>query len=245
MGTSAELGRTFGRVAEAYDRLRPEFASEAIDGVVAELGLEPDATVLDLAAGTGKLTRPLRERFAHVIAVEPDDEMRAHIDGDARPGAAEAIPLDDACVDAVFVGDAFHWFHPDRALAEIERVLRPGGGLVLLWHDWYQREEPPLPNEVRLMLDDLYQRFRGGAGPPPGAWHQSLGRSTFGPVRHASFEERLTISGRDLADLEVTRSSPAMLGSDERASLAAAIYPHMEATYGLTVITDLDWTRLP
>ena len=124
-----ELGRTFGRVADTYDRLRPAFAPEAIDRATAELGLGRGSVVLDLAAGTGRLTRPLRERFAQVLAVEPDDEMRAHLGGDARAGFAEAIPLDDDSVDAVFVGDAFPWFEPDQALAEIRRVARPGGGL--------------------------------------------------------------------------------------------------------------------
>jgi ubiquinone/menaquinone biosynthesis C-methylase UbiE len=230
---SADLGRTFGRVAEAYDRLRPEFAPEAIDHAVAELGLEPDATVLDLAAGTGKLTRPLRERFAHVIAVEPDDAMRAYLGGDVRAGSAEAIPLEDASVDAVFVGDAFVWFDAPRALAEIDRVLRSGGGLVLMWRDWFQREEPPLPDEVTRLLGELFLRFRATAS--------SDWRDAVGPLEHASFERRLTLSGRDLADLELTRSSPAMLDDDERGALAAGIYPHMAPSYELTVVTEVDW----
>lgn len=240
----AELGRTFGRVAAAYDRLRPEFAPEAIDRAAGELALEPGATVLDLAAGTGKLTRPLRARFAHVIAVEPDGGMRAFVEGDARAGTAESIPLDDATVDAVFVGDAFPWFDADPALAEIERVLRPGGGLALLGRNWYGREKPPLPDEVRALLGDLYERFRA-AGPVPGTWRQDIERSAFGPLGHASFERRLALSGRDLADLELTRSSAALLDDDERAALAEELYPRMAPSYELTVVTELDWARLP
>ena len=117
------LGLTFGRVAGAYDRLRPAFASGAVDYAVESLGLGLGASVLDLAAGTGTLTRALRARLAEVIAVEPDDAMRAYVGGDARVGYAEAIPLEDSSVDAVFVGDAFVWFDAPRALAELERVL--------------------------------------------------------------------------------------------------------------------------
>ena len=238
-----KLGLTFGRVAGAYNRLRPEFASTAVDYAVASLGLAPGASVLDLAAGTGTLTRALRARVATVVAVEPDDEMRARVGGDARAGFAEAIPLDSSSVDAVFVGDAFIWFDARCALAEIERVLRAGGGLALLWRDWYGREEPPAPPGVGRLLTDLYERFRRH-GPSPDGWRDELDRSAFGPLGRASFEERLVISGRDLADLELTRSSAAMLDDDERAALAARIYPQMEPSYELTVVTELDLTRL-
>ena len=132
-----QLGLTFGRVAEAYDRLRPEFAPEAVDYALAKLEIAPGATVLDLAAGTGKLTRALRQRIAAVVAVEPDDDMRAYVGGDARAGFAEGIPVADSSVGAVFVGDAFVWFDAGRALSEIERVVRRGGGLALLWRGWF------------------------------------------------------------------------------------------------------------
>lgn len=240
---SPRVGRTFGRVAEAYERRRPEYPAAAVDRAVAGLGLGRDATVLDLAAGTGKLTRPLAARVGYVIAVEPDDQMRAYLDGDARPGAAEQIPVADGEVDAVFVGDAFIWFDPESALAEIVRVLKPGGGLALLWNDWYQREEPPLPDEVSDLLTDLYVRFRGSST-PASDWRDDLARSPFGPLHHASFEERSTISGHHLAELELTRSSPAALEDDDRLALAARIRPLMAGEYALTVVTSVDWTRL-
>jgi|SRR5579862_1512148 ubiquinone/menaquinone biosynthesis C-methylase UbiE len=239
-----KLGLTFGRVAGAYDRLRPDFAAAAVDYAVASLQLAPEAAVLDLAAGTGTLTRALRARVAEVIAVEPDDQMRAHIGGDARAGYAEAIPLDTSSVDAAFVGDAFVWFDAPLALAELERVLRPGGGLALLWRDWYGREEPPVSREVGGLLTDVYERFRQGR-PPADAWRDDVECSAFRPLEHARFEERLSITGRDLADLELTRSFAAMLADDERAALAARIYPHMEPSYELTVVTDVYLTRLP
>ena len=95
--------------------------------------------MLDLAAGTGKLTRVLAEHADDVVAVEPLDGMRRVLERRlphvrVLAGTAEAIPLADGAVDAVFVAEAFHWFDLPRAVAEIARVLRPGGGLAVLWN---------------------------------------------------------------------------------------------------------------
>jgi SAM-dependent methyltransferase len=108
-----------------------------VGAVAAELGLAANAQVLDLAAGTGKLTRALLDAGFDVVAVEPQDSMRAILSeivgaDRVRAGVAEAIPLERECVDAVTVADAFHWFDHAPALVEIERVLRPGGGLAVL-----------------------------------------------------------------------------------------------------------------
>src|SRR5262245_17599074 len=125
---------SFGRLAADYNRVRPEHPAEAIARAVANLGLDRNSDVLDLAAGTGRLTRLLTERVARVIAVEPDAAMRAVLSGTTDchavlDGTAEAIPLEDSSVDAVFVAEAFHWFDTGPALAEIARVLRPCGGV--------------------------------------------------------------------------------------------------------------------
>ncbi len=109
--------------------------------------------MLDLAAGTGKLTRQLVALGANVIAVEPDAGMRATfarvVPGvEMLAGSAEAIPLADASVDAVFVGQAFHWFRAEAALAEMHRVLRPGGGFGLLWNTWHD-DDPVLRADRR------------------------------------------------------------------------------------------------
>ena len=129
----------FTAAAEVYERARPGYPDEAVAWVAERLGIGPGRDVLDLAAGTGKLTRQLVPLGARIVAVEPIDAMRAELERavpavEALAGTAEAIPLADASVDAVTCAQAFHWFRPDEAAREIRRVLRPGGGLALLWN---------------------------------------------------------------------------------------------------------------
>src|SRR6516165_8279591 len=131
------LAACFADVAGAYERGRPEYPPAVVGATAAELGIAPGETVLDLAAGTGKFTRALLAIGMDVIAVEPLSPLReilaANIGEErARAGFAEAIPLPDASVAAVTVADAFHWFDHAAALAEIQRVLRPGGGLAIV-----------------------------------------------------------------------------------------------------------------
>jgi SAM-dependent methyltransferase len=131
------LAEQFASVADAYERGRPEYAPAVVGALAAELKITPGAAVLDLAAGTGKLTRALLTAGLDAVAVEPQTSLRevlaANIGSDrVLDGLAEAIPLADSAVDAVTVGDAFHWFDQLAALAEIRRVLRPKGGLALL-----------------------------------------------------------------------------------------------------------------
>ena len=111
----------FARGAKVYERVRPEYPDRAVDWAMERLGLGPGAVVLDLAAGTGKLTRALVARGLEVLAVDPSSEMLAELrtavpDLEVREGTAEAIPLEDATVDAVTVAQAFHWFDPQPAL---------------------------------------------------------------------------------------------------------------------------------
>ena len=126
---------SFGSEAAAYERGRPSYPPEAIDWL-----LPPGARdVLDLGAGTGKLTTRLVERGLDVVAVDPIAEMlellsSALPDTPALLGTAEQIPLPDNSVDAVLVAQAWHWFDLDRAVAEVARVLRPGGRLGLVWN---------------------------------------------------------------------------------------------------------------
>ena len=155
--------RGFELAADAYERGRPDYPAAAIDWLTDRLDLRPGRTILDLAAGTGKLTRLLVPTGAEVIAVEPIEEMRAKIEG-ARvlAGTAEAIPLGDASVDAVTVAQAFHWFKPDEALAEIHRVLRPGGGLALVWNVRDERDpiQAAASAIMRPLEEDVPRRHR-------------------------------------------------------------------------------------
>lgn len=128
--------RSFGTVAASYDRGRPTYPREAIEWA---LGSRP-LTVLELGAGTGKLTEVLIELGHDVFATEPDEQMLDLLsaklpDARATVGSAEEIPVGDQTYDAVVVGQAFHWFDQEAALVEISRVLKPGGRLVVLWNE--------------------------------------------------------------------------------------------------------------
>jgi ubiquinone/menaquinone biosynthesis C-methylase UbiE len=153
--------RGFALAPDAYERGRPMYPFEAVRRLVRELGIKPASTVLDLAAGTGKLTRLLAQLGADVVAVEPVDAMRERLvettsDVTALAGTAEDIPLEDESMDAVTVGQAFHWFEGDAALAEIHRVLRHGGALALIWN---RRLDDP----VNRAIDALLAPHRPGA----------------------------------------------------------------------------------
>jgi SAM-dependent methyltransferase len=180
--------RGFALAPEAYERGRPTYPPEAIERLVEELGIGPESRVLDLAAGTGKLTRLLAGTEARIVAVEPVDAMRRRLErtvpeADARAGTAEAIPLRDSSVDAVAVGQAFHWFHGDAALAEIHRVLRRKRRLGLIWNvkdetvDWVRR------------LAEIIEPYRGKAPKvASGAWKDAFERTKlFTPLERARF----------------------------------------------------------
>ena len=209
---------SFGRAAEHYERGRPVWPLDAVDAV----GVPRDAHALDLAAGTGKLTRVLVQRFARVTAVEPDDAMRAlNRWGDVRAGSAEAIPLADGEVDAVFVADAFHWFATPAAVAEIARVLRPGGTLALLWtrsdRDW----EPPLPD-----VDSIWERLKAGGDPHPledGAWVAALDVPELGPLAETQVEMVYRADRERLLAYLLSQSTVAMRPADEGEAIAAEL----------------------
>lgn len=211
----------FSRSADAYERGRPEYPNEAIEWLAERLGLRPGRTVLDLAAGTGKLTRALARTGVEVIAVEPLDEMRAAIGPEARvlAGAAEAIPLPDASVDAVTVGQAFHWFDPEPSLAEIHRVLRPGGALALVWNT--RLLEDPVQASISVLIEPYRKDVPAHQ---QGAWRVGLERSSlFGPIEERTFANVQRLDAEGLADRVGSISYVASLAPDERNPLLERI----------------------
>jgi ubiquinone/menaquinone biosynthesis C-methylase UbiE len=169
------LAVNFAAVADAYERGRPEYPPAAIGALAAELSLAPDARVLDLAAGTGKLTRALLAAGLDVVAVEPQGPLRETLIASVGAervlsGLAEDIPLPAASLDAVTVADAFHWFDHAAALAEIHRVLHPGGGLAVLVTvpDWSGAGWAQELGQLMATLRPEHPQFEG----PP--WQQAV-----------------------------------------------------------------------
>jgi SAM-dependent methyltransferase len=179
--------RSFELVADVYERARPGYPPEAVRWIADRLDLREGRSVLDLGAGTGKLTRALLTTGARVIAVEPGDEMRARLEraapgAEALRGAAEEIPLLDGSVDAITVGQAFHWFRHDEAIPELHRVLRPGGGVALVWNS----RDPD--NPLQKKISELIAPFVPSGRPDPEEWPRPLGESElFGPLEERQF----------------------------------------------------------
>jgi SAM-dependent methyltransferase len=205
----------FSRAADAYERGRPGYPAAAVRHVLDRLPAH--AEVLDLAAGTGKLTRPLLTAGLRVVAVEPVAEMRAALPSAARAleGTAEAIPLGDGTVDGVVVGQAFHWFDGDAALAEIHRVLRPRGLLALLWNR--RKEDEP----IHKGIDPLIEPYRGDTPHHrAGAWRTAFERTTlFDPLEEAEFDSEQRLDADELEARIASISYIAALDPSERAPL--------------------------
>jgi len=182
-------GRFTGRVDD-YVRGRPGYPPALFDAIV-ELGrLAPGATVADLGAGTGLSATPLLERGFRVIAIEPDDEMRAAAIATlgARPGfravagRAEATGLEPASVDLVLAAQAFHWFDPARAREEIRRILRPGGAAALVWNA-RSAESTPFARDYEALLLEFGTDYRQ-------VGHRGVGRERLEAFFRGPFERR-------------------------------------------------------
>ncbi len=224
MAVHETAAKGFSAGADAYERGRPDYSRDAVAALVHELRIGPGKRVLDLAAGTGKLTRQLVDTGAELIAVEPVAEMRAKLVAalpgvEAIDGTAERIPLPNHSVDAVVVGQAFHWFDGVRAVSEIRRVLRPTGALGMIW----QSRDPNRPWLERLeeIIDRASEgnpRFRTEE------WREAFGRvALFKEIEHATFGHIQRGDQEIIIDRVASISYVAVLPDDRRAPILAAV----------------------
>jgi ubiquinone/menaquinone biosynthesis C-methylase UbiE len=237
----------FGRAADAYERSRPSYPAPAVTLLATELGIGPGRTVLDLAAGTGKFTRLLDALGADLVAVEPSAAMRSEFAAvlPAVPiydGTAERIPLGDASVDVVVVAQAFHWFDAARALGEIGRVLRGGGGLGLIWNE--RDESVPWVAELsHVMQWDVRMPYVVGTD-----FRRVLDETgRFSPARREqlSFGQELDRDG--LCERVSTTSFIAAMDPPERAAVLAAVrelVAEFPERFVLPYVTEVFWCRL-
>jgi ubiquinone/menaquinone biosynthesis C-methylase UbiE len=254
-----QFATAFANAAEAYHRGRPGYPRKAVDALTRELRLGQESVVVDLAAGTGKLTGDLTDRFDRVLAIEPLAEMRELLartvpTAEALEGTAERMPLPETSADAIYVAQAFHWFDGRRALDEIARVLRPGGGLGLLWNTtpWERRE-----GVWFSLLDDVLERSRADLSTmrrhASGRWLEAFdGEERFLPLSYAVFDNTQKASPEDVLANLASRSYVARLDPGAQQELLAEVsdliaQPGAPLDRGHLVVpmqTAAYWTRL-
>ena len=241
------LGRSgFSSGADVYERARPGYSEESVAHLVASLGIGPTSRVLDVASGTGKLTRSLASTGATCVAVEPSASMRAAfaqvVPGTAQVGAdAVHLPFADDSFDAVTVAQAFHWFATTDALAEFARVLRPGGGLALIWNE--RDESDPLVAELtRISKWDVHQPY------PVGRDFGVVidGSDRFGPVTRSRFRFTQSLDRTAFVEQVASRSYIVVLPEDRRRAIldeVAALAATRDEPIGLPYLVDLFCAR--
>jgi SAM-dependent methyltransferase len=237
----------FGRAALAYERGRPGYPPEAVAWLVSKLALDPCSTIADLGAGTGKLTAQLVDAGLRPLAVEPVDAMREALGapwtgGGGGDAPTTPMPLEDRGLDAVVCGQAFHWFDGAAALREIQRVLRPGGGLGLIWN----RRDEEVPWVRRLT--ELMEPHRGDAPRyGSGAWRRAFDATAlFTPLEGDSFRLVQELAPEGVRDRVASVSFVAALPEPQREALLRDIdevvagVPASEAgTVSLPYVTDV------
>ena len=213
MSDQPSPARSFGSVADAYDRGRPGYPAEAASWLV---GTEP-ALVLEIGAGTGKLTEALTALGHEVHATDPDDAMLAKLrarlpDVPTSVASAEKLPAKDATYDVVVAGQAFHWFDHEQALPEIARVLRRGGRLALVWNA--RDEQIPWVRKLGRII---------GSPTHPRNAEPLVASAYFDDVSEAKFRHWQTVDRTSIQDLAVSRSSLAVLDEDRRLAKVAEV----------------------
>lgn len=242
------LGRSgFATGSDVYERARPGYTAESVDGLVRALGIGPGSRVLDVASGTGKLTRSLVAAGAHCVAVEPSAAMRASfasvLPDVAQVGAdAERLPIGDATVDAVTVAQAFHWFDPAVALAEFARVLRPGGGLALIWNE-RDESDPVVAELTRISKWDVHQPYPVGRD-----FGEVVDRfGGFGPVTRSRYRFTQPLDRTAFVEQVASRSYITVLPEDRRRAIlddVAALAARLDEPIGLPYLVDLFCARV-
>ncbi|MGH2377705.1 MAG: class I SAM-dependent methyltransferase [Candidatus Limnocylindria bacterium] len=242
------------RWVDDYERGRPGYPAQVID----VLRLPRTATVLDLGAGTGKLTRLLVRAFDRVIAVEPAAAMARTLvarcpEAEVLDGTAEAIPLPDGAADAVFVAEAFHRFHARRAVAEIARVLRPPGMLVAMWNLPARPWDPPIADVEDLLTSRIPSDAELGYDPldlnthryASGEWRRAFHGSTFDELQEVTLRNEQTLDRDGLVAFFASMGWLADLADAQRLPLLEQVRSLLEdRDYRREWETHLYWTRL-
>jgi SAM-dependent methyltransferase len=221
----ARRASSFGAVARAYAEHRPGYPAAAVEWVLAPVRDRFPIRVLDLGAGTGRVTEALQRAEVDVIAVEPDPQMRAamleRVYGVAvLAGAAESIPLPDERVDAVVVGQAFHWFDRDRALPEIARVLKPGGVAAALWNG----------DDFRVPWAAEYARIAGFGDQEKPDDRPAVSHDAFEPAETAEFDNSYRRTADSLVATLGTLSAYLVMPADERAAKERDVREYLART---------------
>jgi SAM-dependent methyltransferase len=238
--------RGFDAAADVYEQARPGYPPAAVAWLAEVLGVADGARVAELGAGTGKLTRELAPT-TRVVALEPLAKMRAKL-REVVPGAAvvgataEAVPLAPACVDAVVVAQAFHWFDGPGALAEIRRVLRPGGRVGLVWNMW--DDTVPWVAAVHAVIDRV-------AGDAPryrtGAWRGAFEATTlFTPLAGTTFEHSQVIDAGTMLGRVASTSFVAAMAAPERDRVLEEVEAVLAGAAGPLALphrTDVYWCQ--
>ena len=236
----------FGSSAPTYEQGRPSYPPGVVDLFATNLGVGPGTRVVDLAAGTGKLTRLLVAAGADVIAVEPVEAMRGqlrlHVPGvEVLDGTAEAMPVHDGGADVVTVAQAFHWFDPEPALAEIARVLVPGGGLGLVWNE--RDTSVAWVAELSTLFDwDTKRPYEKGLD-----WAAIVAASgRFTTVEHRTLSFAQDLDADTLVQRVLSTSYIAARPPEQNVGLEAsirALVADFPPRFDLPYVTDVFWCR--